>query len=110
RAVVRNLHTGTDRIRRLCLEFLDRTAPSHMVPDDPSGARPNTPASGSATPAVATPPAGPTPPVPHTPPPPPPPRAAPRAGVGVTREEVLAAFEPSRARSHFEVLGLPSTA
>lgn len=32
RAVVRSALTGVDNIRRVGLEFLDRTAPEHLVP------------------------------------------------------------------------------
>jgi hypothetical protein len=127
RAVVRNTHVGTDRIRRVGLEFLDREAPSHLIPSDPSARTPTTP----TTPVVTTsavrsaPPSPPTPVSPPTPIPPPT-AAAPRAAAPeangapspptrsvagpVTREEVLAALERARARSHFEVLGIPQTA
>ncbi len=120
RAVVRNTHVGADRIRRIGLEFLDREAPSHMIPSDPSARTPTTPIT-PLTPATPRSPVTPTtsvrasPPAPVTPMPPPT-QATPRAAepkpasTPVTRDEVLLVLERARARSHFEVLGVPQTA
>jgi serine/threonine-protein kinase len=105
RAVVRNQHVGTDRIRRVGLEFLDRQAPGHLVPSDdrPSRATPRPAAGAPATPAVPLTPV-PTPPSPRTP------ASGSAASTGITAEEVLGVLERARARSHFEVLGLARTA
>ena len=103
RAVVRNQHVGTDRIRRVGLEFLDRQAPGHLVPseDRPSRATPRTTASAARvepnTPV-------PTPPSPRTP------ASGSAASAGITAAEILEVLERARARSHFEVLGLARTA
>jgi hypothetical protein len=126
RATVRNTHIGADRIRRVGLEFLDREAPAHLVPPQdpptsravppPNPATPATPATPT-TPVAAFTPTGsvriPTPATPVTPVPPPTasaPRAEPKPLSRITRDDVLAALERARSRSHFEVLGLPSTA
>ncbi|MET0554123.1 MAG: protein kinase [Vicinamibacteria bacterium] len=107
RAVVRNQHVGTDRIRRVGLEFLDRQAPGHLVPseDRPSRAMPG-PTSGTAAvraetrtshaTATATPPGTPV--------------SGSAASAGLTAAEVYAVLERARARSHFEVLGVAATA
>lgn len=119
RATVRNTHVGADRIRRVGLEFLDREAPANLVPADPT-ARPSPPTPATpVTPMTPTSPITPTTPVrvatPVTPVPAPtaasPRVSEPKAPLGpVTREEVLAALERARARSHFEVLGVSQTA
>jgi hypothetical protein len=105
RAVVRNQHVGTDRIRRVGLELLDRQAPGHLVPSEERASR-ATPRATAATPStpterIASPP---TPPAPRTP------LSGAAAPAGATAAEVLAQLERARARSHFEVLGLPRTA
>jgi hypothetical protein len=101
RAVVRNQHVGTDRIRRVGLEFLDRPAPGHLIPSDdrPSRATPHTTAPAPAARVEPSTPL-PTPPSPRTP-------ASGSAGsAGITAAEIVAALERVRARSHFDVLGL----
>jgi len=39
RSAVRHVHVGSDRFRKLGLEFLDRVAPDHLVPSDGSQPR-----------------------------------------------------------------------
>jgi hypothetical protein len=105
RAVVRNQHVGTDRIRRVGLEFLDRQAPGHLVPSDdqPSRATPrSTPHTAAVRAETRTP--VPTPPAARTP------SSGRAASTGITAAEVHSALERARARSHFEMLGLPQTA
>jgi serine/threonine protein kinase len=110
RAVVRNMHVGTDRIRKVGLEFLDREAPANLVPSHPAARTP------PATPATPSTPVAPTTPVRMPSPATPVPAStlsSPRAKASpgpVTRDEVLAALERARSRSHFEVLGVPQTA
>jgi hypothetical protein len=64
RSAVRHVHMGTDRMRKLGLEFLDRPAPDHLVPSD--GSQPRTPLGVPRAPA----PVAPEPPPPAAPPPP----------------------------------------
>jgi serine/threonine protein kinase len=92
-ATVRSVFTGRDNIRRLGLEFLDRTAPEHLVPagDEPAHT-PHPPVKRAA------------PPVPPAPPP-----ESPRTSeeTRAWREEILAAYAGLKTRTHFEVLGIP---
>jgi serine/threonine protein kinase len=53
RSTVRHVHTGTDRFRKLGLEFLDRAAPDHLVPSD--GAQSRTPLGVPRAPAPVAP-------------------------------------------------------
>jgi hypothetical protein len=111
RAVVRNQHVGTDRIRRVGLEFLDRQAPGHLVPseDRPSRATPPHHLAGSRGARGA--PRADTAASPRlTPPPPRPPADHPPSTGPVGTEEILSALEHARARSHFEILGIAQTA
>ncbi len=129
RATVRNTHVGADRIRRIGLEFVDREAPSSLVPQDPAAARPSPPTpvtpSTPVTPITPTAPVtpvtptaavrAPTPSSPITPVPPAtagtPRVAEPRKSLGpLTRDELLATLERAGGRSHFEVLGVAATA
>jgi Protein kinase domain/DnaJ domain len=105
RAVVRNQHVGTDRIRRVGLEFLDRQAPGHLIPSDdrPSRATPRPTAPAPATRVEPNTPV-PTPPSPRTP------ASGSATSTGITAAEILEVLEHARARSHFEVLGLARTA
>jgi serine/threonine protein kinase/curved DNA-binding protein CbpA len=94
-AAVRSVYTGPDHVRRIGLEFLDRTAPEHLVPpgDDAPRTAPRT-----APPRKRDPPA----PVPKAP-------EGPRTAeeVRALREEIVAAHGAQKAQTHFEVLGLP---
>jgi serine/threonine protein kinase len=104
RAVVRNQHVGTDRIRRVGLEFLDRQAPGHLIPSDdrPSRATPRPVA--AAAPAAGVERNTPLPTPARTP------VSGSTASSGITAAEVREVLERARARSHFEVLGLARTA
>jgi predicted Ser/Thr protein kinase len=88
RAAVRSALTGADNIRRVGLEFLDRTAPEHLAPSGDTMARSTRP-----PPAAA----------------PPPPSASPRTTEETLalRKEILEAHAGLKTRTHFEVLGLP---
>ncbi len=88
RALVRSALTGADNIRRVGLEFLDRTAPEHLVPAVDTGARRRHP-----TGPVPLPPAG----------------GALRTSeeTAALRQEIQTAYAALKTRTHFEVLGLP---
>jgi serine/threonine protein kinase/tetratricopeptide (TPR) repeat protein len=90
RAAVRSALTGADNIRRIGLEFLDRTAPEHLVPGGDTMARtprpPTAPAGPQASPATT----------PRT-----------EEETVALRQEIETAYAELRARTHFEVLGLP---
>jgi curved DNA-binding protein CbpA len=89
RAVVRSVITGKDNIRRVGLEFLDRTAPEHLVPAGDTMTRTPRP------PPTAT------------------PQSAPSASLRTReetlalRQEILALHAELKTRTHFEILGLP---
>jgi serine/threonine protein kinase len=89
RALVRTALTGADNIRRVGLEFLDRTAPEHLVPAGDTGARTRHP-TGAVRPPQA-------------------PNAPPRTSeeTAALRKDIQMAFAESKTRTHFEVLGLP---
>jgi serine/threonine protein kinase len=99
RAAVRNSYTGKDNIPRLGVEFLDRTAPDHLVPKDDSKSR------------IPRPPVAPSPRTPESvrvPAPTPPGSAVPDlARLEDRRREILEAYEGLKTRNHFEVLGIP---
>jgi serine/threonine protein kinase len=105
RAVVRNQHVGTDRIRRVGLEFLDRQAPGHLIPSDdrPSRATPRSTAGAPAAEVERNTPL-PSPEAPRTP------GSGSASSPGITAAEIREVLERARARSHFEVLGLARTA
>jgi serine/threonine protein kinase/tetratricopeptide (TPR) repeat protein len=88
---VRNTHSGKDGIRRLNLQFLDRSAPDRLVATGTSAPR----ASGSGTnpgaqrqDAAATATAG------------------EREALRIRRQQIAEAFEGLTTRSHFDVLGI----
>ena len=97
RATVRSAITGGDNIRRVGLEFLDRTAPDHLVPTDDTMMRTPRPPP-KANPREMPPPT-----------PPSAPQASPRTSEETLalRQEILAAHAELGTRTHFEVLDLP---
>ncbi|HET9314962.1 MAG TPA: DnaJ domain-containing protein, partial [Vicinamibacteria bacterium] len=98
RAAVRNTYTGKDSIPRLGVEFLDRTAPDHLVPKDDSKSR---------IPRPPLPPPDRTPESVRATTPPPGAAIVDMARLEERRREILEAYEGLKTRNHFEVLGLP---
>jgi hypothetical protein len=100
RATVRNAYKGKDQIPRLGVEFLDRTAPDHLVARDDSKSRiprPPVTASIDRTPDSV-----------RVPTPTTPPRTmSDLARLEERRKELLEAYEGLKTRNHFEVLGIP---
>jgi serine/threonine protein kinase/tetratricopeptide (TPR) repeat protein len=98
RATVRSAITGADNIRRVGLEFLDRTAPDHLVPAGETMVRTPRPPPQAAPHKKAPMPTGPS--KPH---------ASLRTSeeTATLRQEILAAHAELKTRTHFEVLGLP---
>jgi len=94
RATVRSVFVGPDGIKRMGLEFLDRTTPERLLPAGDS--KPRLPR--TTPPVVAERPA------PAPAPTAPPPLSAESAA---RRREVLETYEGLKARNHFEVLGIP---
>jgi len=88
RATVRNSYSGSDRIHRLNLKFLDRKAPDRLVPpDDMTKAKASFAAVSRAVPKVPT--------------------AQAKAIGALQREQVVDLFAGLKTRNHFEVLGIP---
>jgi serine/threonine protein kinase len=98
RATVRSAITGPDNIRRVGLEFLDRTAPDHLVPAGETMVR--TPRPPPTTAPHQRPQTAPTSSAPQAPP-----RTS--EETLALRQDIVAAFTDMKARTHFEVLGLP---
>jgi len=97
RAIVRSAITGPDKIRRVGLEFLDRTAPNHLVPAGDTMTRTPRPLPPVAPSQRASAPPRPSP------------QAQPltSAEALARREEILAAHAELKTRTHFEVLEIP---
>jgi hypothetical protein len=95
RAAVRSSYAGKDSIHRLGVEFLDCTAPAHLVARDDSQPR---------LPRVQTVRSEPVP-EPHTTVPPPEAPSADR--LRDRRGEIWEAYDGLKSRNHFEVLGIP---
>ncbi len=91
-AAVRSVFIGPDHVRRIGLEFLDRTAPEHLVPP------------GDDVPRKTNPPRKRDPPAPAARP-----EERPRTAdeLRALREEIAAAHAAPKGQTHFEVLGLP---